>query len=99
MILANPSLPDYFKTPSEPEGGRKHVSSPLYRLHVHIWKKNSTLDYALRAKSIKNKLELNQRMSRNSLLKEHVAETEHLKADLYVEREKNGIFFPDYSTS
>jgi len=52
----------------------------------------STLDYALRAKSIKNKPELNQRMTRNSLLKEYVGEIERLKADLLAAREKNGIY-------
>ena len=57
----------------------------------------STLDYALRAKSIKNKPELNQRMTRNSLLKEYVAEIDHLKADLFAAREKNGIFFSEES--
>lgn len=55
----------------------------------------STLDYALRAKSIRNKPELNQRMTRNSLLKEYVAEIERLKADLLAAREKNGIFFSE----
>lgn len=52
----------------------------------------STLDYALRAKSIKNKPELNQRMTRNSLLKEYVAEIDSLRADLLAAREKNGIW-------
>lgn len=55
----------------------------------------STLDYALRAKSIRNKPEVNQRMTRNSLLKEYVAEIERLKADLLAAREKNGIFFSE----
>lgn len=55
----------------------------------------STLDYALRAKSIRNKPELNQRMTRNSLLKEYVAEIELLKADLLAAREKNGIYFSE----
>ncbi|KAF9005676.1 P-loop containing nucleoside triphosphate hydrolase protein [Cyathus striatus] len=55
----------------------------------------STLDYALRAKSIRNKPELNQRMTRNSLLKEYVAEIERLKADLLATREKNGIVFSE----
>lgn len=55
----------------------------------------STLDYAMRAKSIRNKPELNQRMSRNSLLKEYVAEIERLKADVLAAREKNGIFFSE----
>ncbi len=55
----------------------------------------STLDYALRAKSIRNKPELNQRMTRNSLLKEYIAEIDTLKADLLAAREKNGIYFSE----
>ena len=55
----------------------------------------STLDYAIRAKSISNRPEINQRMTRNSLLKEYVAEIERLKADLLAAREKNGIFFSE----
>ncbi|TFK54864.1 kinesin-domain-containing protein [Heliocybe sulcata] len=55
----------------------------------------STLDYAMRAKSIRNRPEVNQRMTRNSLLKEYVAEIERLKADLLAAREKNGIFFAE----
>lgn len=55
----------------------------------------STLEYAMRAKSIRNKPEVNQRMSRNSLLKEYVYEIERLKADVMAAREKNGIFFSE----
>ncbi|KZT26445.1 kinesin-domain-containing protein [Neolentinus lepideus HHB14362 ss-1] len=55
----------------------------------------STLDYAMRAKSIRNRPEVNQRMTRNTLLKEYVAEIERLKADLLAAREKNGIFFAE----
>jgi kinesin family member 11 len=44
----------------------------------------STLDYAIRAKAIKNKPELNQRMTKNGLLKEYVAEIDRLKLDLLV---------------
>ena len=55
----------------------------------------STLDYALRAKSIRNKPELNQRMSRNALLKDYIAEIERLKADILATREKNGIYFSE----
>lgn len=57
----------------------------------------STLDYALRAKSIRNKPEVNQRMTRNGLLKEYIAEIERLKCDLLAAREKNGIFFSEES--
>jgi kinesin family protein 11 len=49
----------------------------------------------MRAKSIRNKPELNQRMTRNSLLKEYVVEIERLKADVLAAREKNGIFFSE----
>lgn len=59
----------------------------------------STLDYALRAKSIRNKPEVNQRMTRNALLKEYVAEIERLKADVMAAREKNGIFFSEENWS
>ena len=55
----------------------------------------STLEYAIRAKNIRNKPELNQRMTRNSLIKEYVAEIERLKADVLAAREKNGIFFSE----
>ena len=44
----------------------------------------STLDYAIRAKSIRNKPEINQRMTRNALLKEYITLIENLKADLLV---------------
>jgi kinesin family member 11 len=59
----------------------------------------STLDYALRAKSIWNKPEINQRMTRNALLKEYVAEIERLKSDLLAACEKNGIFFSEETWS
>ena len=55
------------------------------------------MDYALRAKSIRNKPEVNQRMTRNGLLKEYIAEIERLKHDLLAAREKNGIFFSEES--
>ncbi|KAJ3559108.1 hypothetical protein NM688_g534 [Phlebia brevispora] len=53
----------------------------------------STLDYALRAKSIRNRPEVNQRMSRNALIKEYVAELERLQADLCAAYEKDGVYF------
>ena len=55
----------------------------------------STLDYAIRAKSIRNRPEVNQRMTRYSLLTEYVAEIERLKADVLAAREKNGIILPE----
>ncbi|KAJ3040382.1 kinesin motor protein cin8, partial [Rhizophlyctis rosea] len=52
----------------------------------------STLDYAYRAKNIRNKPEINQRMTKKALMKEYVAEIAQLKRDLAATREKNGIF-------
>jgi kinesin family protein 11 len=56
---------------------------------------NSTLNYALKAKSIRNRPQVNQRMTRNSLLKEYVSEIERLKADVQAAREKNGLFISE----
>ncbi|KAJ3041854.1 kinesin motor protein cin8 [Rhizophlyctis rosea] len=52
----------------------------------------STLDYAHRAKNIRNKPEINQRMTKKALIKEYISEIERLKAELAVQRDKNGIF-------
>ncbi len=52
----------------------------------------STLDYANRAKNIRNKPEINQKMTKRTLIKEYVTEIERLKADLSATREKNGVF-------
>ncbi|CAE6439474.1 unnamed protein product [Rhizoctonia solani] len=52
----------------------------------------STLDYAFQAKAIRNRPELNSRITRNALLKEHVSEIARLKADLVAAREKNGVY-------
>ncbi|KAG9121834.1 kinesin motor protein cin8 [Ceratobasidium sp. 392] len=52
----------------------------------------STLDYAFQAKAIRNRPELNARLTRNALLKEHVSEIARLKADLVATREKNGVY-------
>ena len=57
--------------------------------HSNLEETLSTLDYALRAKSIKNKPEINRHMNRNSLLKEYVAEIDRLKSDLLAIQEKN----------
>ncbi|PWY96996.1 kinesin-domain-containing protein [Testicularia cyperi] len=57
----------------------------------------STLDYALRAKSIKNRPELNTRMTRSALIKEYVHEIERLKGDLQASRDQNGIYLTQES--
>ncbi|KAJ8899611.1 hypothetical protein K2173_018585 [Erythroxylum novogranatense] len=54
----------------------------------------STLDYAHRAKHIKNKPEVNQKMMKSTLIKDLYGEIERLKAEVYAAREKNGIYIP-----
>ncbi|CAH2059112.1 unnamed protein product [Thlaspi arvense] len=50
----------------------------------------STLDYAHRAKHIRNKPEVNQKMMKSTLIKDLYGEIERLKAEVYASREKNG---------
>jgi hypothetical protein len=50
----------------------------------------STLDYANRAKSIKNKPELNVKVPKSAMIKEMVGEMEVLKQQLYMQRAKQG---------
>ncbi|KAK4377756.1 hypothetical protein RND71_004052 [Anisodus tanguticus] len=64
----------------------------------------STLDYAHRAKNIKNKPEVNQKMMKSTLIKDLYGEIERLKAGeyffilaivgVYATREKNGVYIP-----
>ncbi|PIN09034.1 Kinesin-like protein [Handroanthus impetiginosus] len=54
----------------------------------------STLDYAHRAKNIKNKPEVNQKMMKSTLIKDLYGEIERLKAEVYAAREKNGVYIP-----
>lgn len=52
----------------------------------------STLDYALRAKSIRNRPEMNSRMTRAGLIMEYVKEIERLKRDLLAARSQEGFY-------
>ncbi|KAF9092149.1 kinesin motor protein cin8 [Mortierella sp. GBA35] len=57
----------------------------------------STLNYANRAKNIKNTPEINQKMTKKTLIKEYLVEIDRLKADLNATREKNGVFMTQES--
>ncbi|KAK4694174.1 kinesin family member 11, partial [Lecanoromycetidae sp. Uapishka_2] len=52
----------------------------------------STLDYAFRAKNIRNKPQVNQTISKKTLLKEFTAEIEKLKGELVAARQRNGVY-------
>ncbi|XP_039135876.1 kinesin-like protein KIN-5B [Dioscorea cayenensis subsp. rotundata] len=54
----------------------------------------STLDYAYRAKSIRNKPEANRKVSKSVLLKDLYSEIERMKQDVRAAREKNGVYIP-----
>uniref|UniRef100_A0A0D9VSL0 Kinesin motor domain-containing protein n=1 Tax=Leersia perrieri TaxID=77586 RepID=A0A0D9VSL0_9ORYZ len=53
-----------------------------------------TLDYAYRAKSIRNKPEANQKVCKSAMLKDLYQEMERMKQDVKAAREKNGIYIP-----
>ncbi|XP_071393513.1 kinesin-like protein KIF11 isoform X1 [Centroberyx affinis] len=52
----------------------------------------STLEYASRAKNIMNKPEVNQKLTKRTLIKEYTEEIERLKRDLAAARDKNGVY-------
>lgn len=52
----------------------------------------STLEYASRAKNIMNKPEVNQKLTKRTLIKEYTEEIERLKKDLAAARDKNGVY-------
>lgn len=54
----------------------------------------STLDYAHRAKNIKNKPEVNQKTMKSAHIKDLYSEIERLKSEVYSARERNGIYIP-----
>lgn len=55
----------------------------------------STLDYASRAKSIKNKPEANQKMTKRALIKEYAEDIARLREELAFARSKDGVFLPE----
>lgn len=52
----------------------------------------STLDYAFRAKNIRNKPQVNSLISKKTLLREYTAEIEKLKSELIATRQRNGVY-------
>ena len=54
----------------------------------------STLDYAWRAKQIKNIPTANAKMTKNKMLSEFTSEIDQLQRMLHASREKNGIYLP-----
>jgi kinesin family protein 11 len=64
---------------------------------VNIEESLSTLEYASRAKNIKNKPQLNGTVSKRTLLADYSSEMERLRLDLVATRKKNGVYLdPDH---
>ncbi|EKD21791.1 uncharacterized protein L3040_005301 [Drepanopeziza brunnea f. sp. 'multigermtubi'] len=57
----------------------------------------STLDYAFRAKNIRNKPQVNQMVNKKTLLKEFTFEIERLKSELIATRQRNGVYLSNES--
>ena len=57
----------------------------------------STLDYAFRAKNIRNKPQVNSLVSKKTLLKEFTSEIEKLKMELIATRQRNGVYLTQES--
>ncbi|KAK1389484.1 kinesin-like protein KIN-5D [Heracleum sosnowskyi] len=53
-----------------------------------------SLDYAHRAKNIKNRPEVNQKVIKSAMIKDLYTKIDRLKQELHVTREKNGIYIP-----
>ncbi|KAH9892101.1 kinesin-domain-containing protein [Xylariomycetidae sp. FL2044] len=57
----------------------------------------STLDYAFRAKNIRNKPQLNQMINKKTLLREFTHEIEQLRRELIATRQRNGVYLSNES--
>ncbi|KAF6804594.1 kinesin related protein 2 [Colletotrichum musicola] len=57
----------------------------------------STLDYAFRAKNIRNKPQLNAMINKKMLLRDFAMEIERLKSELITTRQRNGVYLSNES--
>ncbi|XP_075697117.1 kinesin-like protein KIF11 [Rhinoderma darwinii] len=75
-------------------GGRTKTSiiATVSPASINLEETVSTLEYANRAKSIMNKPEVNQKLTKRALIKEYTEEIERLKRELATAREKNGVY-------
>ncbi|XP_036217551.2 kinesin-like protein Klp61F [Bactrocera oleae] len=78
-------------------GGRTKTSiiATISPGHKDIEETLSTLEYAHRAKNIQNKPEVNQKLTKKTVLKEYTEEIDKLKRDLIAARDKNGIYLAE----
>ncbi|ALC44238.1 Klp61F [Drosophila busckii] len=82
-------------------GGRTKTSiiATISPGHKDIEETLSTMEYAYRAKNIQNKPEVNQKLTKKTVLKEYTEEIDKLKRDLMAARDKNGIYLAEETYS
>ncbi|KAL2864343.1 putative kinesin family protein (BimC) [Aspergillus lucknowensis] len=75
-------------------GGRTKtcIIATISPARTNIEETISTLDYAFRAKNIRNKPQINSIMPKKTLLREFTSEIEKLKAELIATRHRNGVY-------
>lgn len=71
---------------------RTSIIATVSPASINLEETLSTLDYANRAKSIMNKPEVNQKLTKRALIKEYTEEIERLKRDLAATRDKHGVY-------
>lgn len=78
-------------------GGRTKTSiiATISPGHKDLEETMSTLEYANRAKNIQNKPEVNQKLTKKTVLKEYTEEIDRLKRDLMAARDKNGVYLAE----
>lgn len=78
-------------------GGRTKTSiiATISPGHKDLEETMSTLEYANRAKNIQNKPEINQKLTKKTVLKEYTEEIDKLKRDLMAARDKNGVYLAE----
>lgn len=80
-------------------GGRTKTSiiATISPGHKDYEETANTLDYAHRAKNIQNRPEVNQRLTKRTVMKEFTEEIDRLKRDLMAARNKDGIYLTEES--
>lgn len=78
-------------------GGRTKTSiiATISPGHKDLEETLSTLEYAHRAKNIQNRPEVNQKLTKKTMIKEYTEEIDKLKRDLMAARDKNGIYLAE----
>ncbi|KAK4658411.1 Kinesin-related motor protein [Podospora pseudocomata] len=75
-------------------GGRTKtcIIATISPAKVNLEETISTLDYAFRAKNIRNKPQLNALINKKTLLRDFTTEIERLKGELIATRQRNGVY-------